>query len=329
MGEFSLFTMGRAQYVEAANTMTSCAVCMHYAPCGRLLSSLIRTLSSASLPLGQPFIRQCTTLLQVCDGQCRGLYWPHRTAHCAQRIRWGVLPGAFLVVRCVGSFMPVCVCVHVCQHIVHMFVCVCSVDNTFRLLSCPPRVSFVSPCPARHPLVLHAEVMGTTVLILLVLLVEMQARRFPEGSDMKLMYEVGIQYIVICFIVVVLIAGDADGHAQRSHGLCIHYHPVQQHALCLLVPPPNPPPCPGPHTSHPAGLGGPTAYAANPARDLGPRLAHALLPIPGKGPSEWCYAWVPVLAPLVGGALAGVLYIGIEEMQFPEGGSRGGGLFVG
>ncbi len=99
----------------------------------------------------------------------------------------------------------------------------------------------------------------------------------------------------------------------------------------LISPPPTPRPALAltPHTSHPAGLGGPTAYAANPARDLGPRLAHALLPIPGKGPSEWCYAWVPVLAPLVGGALAGVLYIGIEEMQFPEGGSRGGGLFVG
>lgn len=48
-----------------------------------------------------------------------------------------------------------------------------------------------------------------------------------------------------------------------------------------------------------AGLGGPTAYAANPARDLGPRLAHAVLPIPGKGDSEWSYAWIPVLAPLV------------------------------
>jgi hypothetical protein len=124
VGEFSLFTMGRAQYVEAANTMTSCAVCMHYAPCGRLLSSLIRTLSSASLPLGQPFIRQCTTLLQVCDGQCRGLYWPHRTAHCAQRIRWGVLPGAFLVVRCVGSFMPVCVCACVPAHCTYVCLCV-------------------------------------------------------------------------------------------------------------------------------------------------------------------------------------------------------------
>jgi glycerol uptake facilitator protein len=50
-------------------------------------------------------------------------------------------------------------------------------------------------------------------------------------------------------------------------------------------------------------LGGPTGYAINPARDLGPRIAHALLPIPGKGPSDWGYAWIPVVAPLCGGAL--------------------------
>ena len=53
-------------------------------------------------------------------------------------------------------------------------------------------------------------------------------------------------------------------------------------------------------------LGGPTGYAINPARDLSPRIVHALLPIPGKLTSNWSYAWVPVLGPLVGGALAGV-----------------------
>ena len=51
-------------------------------------------------------------------------------------------------------------------------------------------------------------------------------------------------------------------------------------------------------------LGGPTGYAINPARDLGPRIIHAILPIPGKGTSDWAYAWVPVLGPLIGGALA-------------------------
>lgn len=55
-----------------------------------------------------------------------------------------------------------------------------------------------------------------------------------------------------------------------------------------------------------ASLGGPTGYAINPARDLGPRIAHAFLPIKGKGGSDWSYAWVPVVGPLVGGALAAV-----------------------
>ncbi|MGW5421026.1 MIP/aquaporin family protein [Streptomyces sp. NPDC003943] len=55
-------------------------------------------------------------------------------------------------------------------------------------------------------------------------------------------------------------------------------------------------------------LGGPTGYAINPARDLGPRLVHALLPLPNKGGSDWSYAWVPVVGPLVGGAIAAGIY---------------------
>ncbi len=55
-------------------------------------------------------------------------------------------------------------------------------------------------------------------------------------------------------------------------------------------------------------LGGPTGYAINPARDLGPRIVHALLPIPNKGTSDWSYAWIPVVGPLIGGALAGVIF---------------------
>jgi len=54
-------------------------------------------------------------------------------------------------------------------------------------------------------------------------------------------------------------------------------------------------------------LGGPTGYAINPARDLGPRIIHAILPIPGKGGSDWSYAWVPVVGPLIGGAIGGIL----------------------
>ncbi|GAA2023268.1 MIP/aquaporin family protein [Agromyces tropicus] len=54
-----------------------------------------------------------------------------------------------------------------------------------------------------------------------------------------------------------------------------------------------------------ASLGGPTGYAINPARDLGPRIAHAFLPIAGKGGSDWSYSWVPVVGPIIGGVLAG------------------------
>ncbi|MBE9404706.1 aquaporin family protein [Brachybacterium sp. Marseille-Q2903] len=56
-----------------------------------------------------------------------------------------------------------------------------------------------------------------------------------------------------------------------------------------------------------ASLGGPTGYAINPARDLGPRLAHAILPIPGKGSSDWGYSWVPIVGPIIGGILAGLV----------------------
>ena len=55
-------------------------------------------------------------------------------------------------------------------------------------------------------------------------------------------------------------------------------------------------------------LGGPTGYAINPARDLGPRIAHAILPIAGKGGSDWGYAWIPVLGPIVGGLLGALLF---------------------
>ncbi|MGO4859507.1 MIP/aquaporin family protein [Arthrobacter sp. 2MCAF14] len=63
-----------------------------------------------------------------------------------------------------------------------------------------------------------------------------------------------------------------------------------------------------------ASLGGPTGYAINPARDLGPRIAHAILPIKGKGSSDWAYAWVPVVGPLLGGTIAGLVAHSIPIM---------------
>ncbi|MFH8348906.1 MIP/aquaporin family protein [Streptomyces sp. NPDC018045] len=58
-------------------------------------------------------------------------------------------------------------------------------------------------------------------------------------------------------------------------------------------------------------LGGPTGYAINPARDLGPRIAHALLPIPNKGTSDWSYAWIPVAGPLIGAVLSGLVFTAV------------------
>jgi glycerol uptake facilitator protein len=55
-------------------------------------------------------------------------------------------------------------------------------------------------------------------------------------------------------------------------------------------------------------LGGPTGYAINPARDLGPRIAHFLLPIKSKGDSNWAYSWIPVVGPLIGGVFAALVF---------------------
>jgi glycerol uptake facilitator protein len=59
-------------------------------------------------------------------------------------------------------------------------------------------------------------------------------------------------------------------------------------------------------------LGGTTGYAINPARDLGPRLAHAILPVPNKGHSDWSYAWIPIVGPLLGSLLAAALFMSIK-----------------
>src|SRR5258706_32327 len=88
-------------------------------------------------------------------------------------------------------------------------------------------------------------------------------------------------------------------------------------AVCVFLPLPGRAPAPaaslGPYLVGSLvwgiglSLGGPTGYAINPARVLGPRIAHAILPIAGKGGSDWGYAPIPVIGPLIGGVLAGVL----------------------
>lgn len=62
------------------------------------------------------------------------------------------------------------------------------------------------------------------------------------------------------------------------------------------------------------GLGGTTGFAINPARDLAPRLAHTVLPIEGKGSSDWAYSWVPILGPIIGAGIAGLVYLAINML---------------
>jgi len=60
--------------------------------------------------------------------------------------------------------------------------------------------------------------------------------------------------------------------------------------------------------------GGPTGYAINPARDLGPRIIHAILPIPGKGDSDWGYSWIPVFGPIIGAVIAAIVFMIVKPM---------------
>lgn len=65
-----------------------------------------------------------------------------------------------------------------------------------------------------------------------------------------------------------------------------------------------------------ASLGGPTGYAINPARDLAPRLWHAIMPTKNKGDSDWAYAWVPIVGPIVGALIAGLVYAAVHQVNW-------------
>jgi glycerol uptake facilitator protein len=92
--------------------------------------------------------------------------------------------------------------------------------------------------------------------------------------------------------MLVVVAGAIGSKGVAEHGLTPGLGPTLVGALVWAIG---------------LGLGGTTGYAINPARDLGPRLVHAILPIPGKGGSNWHYALIPILGPLTGAALAGAL----------------------
>jgi glycerol uptake facilitator protein len=97
---------------------------------------------------------------------------------------------------------------------------------------------------------------------------------------------------VIGTFVLVLVASSLFSHRLAPGGLAPGLGPVLVGALVWSIG---------------LSLGATTGYAINPARDFGPRLVHSLLPIPGKGTSDWSYAWVPVLGPVAGGIAAAVV----------------------
>jgi glycerol uptake facilitator len=97
---------------------------------------------------------------------------------------------------------------------------------------------------------------------------------------------------IIATFILVFVVGTMFSHAAAGAGLAQGLGPYL--VACLVW-------------GIGLSLGGTTGYAINPARDLGPRIAHAALPIAGKGPSDWAYAWIPVIGPLLGGGAAGLL----------------------
>lgn len=112
---------------------------------------------------------------------------------------------------------------------------------------------------------------------------------FSTGPEIRNAVQNLLTEIVATFVLVlfILTQGMTDGLAENGMGILL---------TALIV------------VGIGLSLGGPTGYAINPARDLGPRIVHALLPLRGKGGSDWGYAWIPVVGPLAGAAIAGGLY---------------------
>ncbi len=112
--------------------------------------------------------------------------------------------------------------------------------------------------------------------------------RHPLGN---LVTEILGTFVLVLGVLAVL----GPSNLQPEHGFKTGFGPVLVGLIVLSIG---------------ISLGGPTGYAINPARDFAPRLAHALLPIPGKGGSDWSYAWIPIVGPVVGGVLAAFFYRG-------------------
>lgn len=150
------------------------------------------------------------------------------------------------------------------------------------------------------PVYIAAQILGAMLGALLVYIVYRPHWDITEAKDLKLMcfstkpavYSPFWNFVCEMIATAVLLAGvlgilDPNNHVPSAIG------PI---AVGLLV------------LSIGLSLGGPTGYAINPARDLGPRIIHALLPMKNKGSSQWSYSWIPVLAPLAGAVVGALLY---------------------
>lgn len=154
---------------------------------------------------------------------------------------------------------------------------------------------------SKVPLYITAQLLGAfagAVLCYLAYLGQFRENKgevlgvFATGPEIRNPLQNMLTEVIATFVLVfvILATGQTKGLAVSGTGVLI---------VALLV------------VGLGMSLGGPTGYAINPARDLGPRIAHAVLPIPGKGGSDWGYAWIPVAGPLLGGALAGLVDIAV------------------
>ncbi len=146
-----------------------------------------------------------------------------------------------------------------------------------------------------------AQMVGAIIGSVLVFLAYKQHFDAETNADLKLaVFSTGpgirhygwnlITEIIATFVLVFVVIGFGGGRQGDGGGLAA----LGALPVAILV------------IAIGASLGGPTGYAINPARDLGPRIAHFFLPIKGKGKSDWAYSWVPVVGPLIGGTLAGL-----------------------
>jgi glycerol uptake facilitator protein len=134
----------------------------------------------------------------------------------------------------------------------------------------------------------HFKATEDQVLKLAVYSTGPNIRNYPLNFVSEVIGTFVLVFVVLCFGT----NGSADGVNIAKSGLAA----LGALPVALLV------------FSIGMSLGGTTGYAINPARDLGPRIIHAILPVPGKGGSDWGYSWVPVVGPIVGGILAALVY---------------------